>query len=301
MADYHVHLHPHGPYAGEGPPPGVYPPGHIEAYVETALGRGADEVGFTEHLYRCTEAAQALGEFWEDEPRRDLADQARDFVMEDRTLSLNRYVEAVAAARDQGLPVKLGLEVDFFPRSIDAVLDLLEPYPWDFLIGSIHWVGGWSIDHDGAAFEFERRGVERAYQDYFEWETALAASGAVDVLAHADVVKKHGHRLPEPPLELYAKVAAAAAGTQTAVEVSTAGLQKPIREMYPGPEFLRACFEAGVEISLASDAHFPHEAARDRTLAVAAARAAGYTRRVRFTRRSRELVPLDDNGQERTT
>ena len=300
MGDYHVHLHPHGPYTGEGPPPGEYPPGHIEAYVDAAQRRGADEVGFTEHLYRCVESADALGEFWADEPRRDLADQARDFVHEDRTLSLDAYVTAVTAAQDRGLPVKLGLEVDFFPASIDAVLQLLEPYPWDFLIGSVHWVGGWSIDHDDAAYEFERRGVEQAYDEYFEWETALAASGAVDILAHADVVKKHGHRLPVPPAELYRKVAAAAAATNTAIEVSTAGLHRPIAEMYPAPDFLEICFDAGVEISLASDAHYPHEAARDRRLAIDAARAAGYTRRVRFTRRQRELVTLESNREEQS-
>ncbi len=298
MGDYHVHLHPHGPYTGDGPPPGEYPPGHIEAYVATAQRRGADEVGFTEHLYRCVESAGALGEFWANEPRHDLARQARDFVHEDRTLSLESYVGAVTAAKDRGLPVKLGLEVDFFPASIEAVLDLLEPYPWDFLIGAIHWVGGWSIDHEDAAYEFERRGIEQSYEDYFEWETAVAASGAVDILAHADVVKKHGHRLPAPPLELYQRVAQAAAATRTAIEVSTAGLHKPIGEIYPAPELLRMCFEAGVEISLASDAHYPHEAARDRHLAVAAARAAGYTRRVRFARRERELVPLESDREE---
>ena len=100
MGDYHVHLHPHGPYTGDGPPPGEYPPGHIEAYIDAAQRRGADEVGFTEHLYRCIESADALGEFWADEPRSDLAEHARDFVHEDRTLSLEKYVQAVTAARE---------------------------------------------------------------------------------------------------------------------------------------------------------------------------------------------------------
>jgi histidinol-phosphatase (PHP family) len=292
MGDYHVHLHPHGPYTGVGPAPGEYPDGHLDRFVETALLRGADEVGFTEHLYRCVESTEALGAFWESEPRRDLAEHTRRFVEEDRNLSIDRYVEVVVDARDRGLPVKLGLEVDFFPASIDAVLELLEPYPWDFLIGAIHWVGGWAVDHSGAVFEFERRGVERAYMDYFAWETALAASGAVDVLAHTDVVKKHGHRLERAPIELYRGVAAAAAASGTAVEVSTAGLHKPVGELYPAPEFLDIFYEHGVDITLASDAHRPQEAARDRHIAVAAAIAAGYTHRVRFTRRTRELVPL---------
>lgn len=294
MGDHHVHLHPHGPYTGEGPPPGEYPPGHLEAYVETALARGADEVGFTEHLYRCVESAEVLGAFWATEPREDLARQAEAFVREDRTLSLERYVDAVVAAKDRGLPVLLGLEVDFFPETIEAVTAFLEPYPFDFLIGSVHWVGGWSIDHGDVAWEFERRGVRRAYEEYFALERELAASGAVDVLAHVDVVKKQGHHLPEPPVDLYRPVVEAAAATGTAVEVSTAGLHQPAGELYPHPTFLRMFREAGVEITLASDAHRPEDAARDRALAVAAAKEAGYHRRVTFEQRRRRFRPLED-------
>jgi len=293
MGDYHVHLHPHGPYQGVGPEPGVYPAGHIEAYIEAAAARGVDEVGFTEHLYRCVESAPVLGDFWADEPGRDLAEQAEAFVRADRLLSLEGYIEAIIRAKDAGLPVLLGLEVDFFPDSIDAVVDLLEPYPWDFLIGSVHWVGGWSIDNGDVAYEFERRGVREAYEDYFALEAALAASGAVDVLAHVDVAKKRGRFLPEPPVDLYRPVVDAAAASGTAVEVSSAGLRQPAAEMYPGPVFLRMFHDAGVPITIASDAHFPQDCARDHDLAVAFARDAGYEFRLRFDQRESTMTPLE--------
>jgi histidinol-phosphatase (PHP family) len=293
MGDYHVHLHPHGPWDGTGPPPGVYPDGHIEAFVEAAARRGVDEVGFTEHLYRCVEAAPVLGRFWEHEPQADLAAQTAAFFAEDLTLSLETYVAAVVAAKDRGLPVLLGLEIDYFPETIDAVLELLAPYPWDLLIGSVHWIGGWAVDHSDATFEFARRGVAQAYDDYFELETLLAASGKVDVLAHADVVKKSGSVLPDPPLALYRKVADAAAASGTAVEVSSAGLHQAAGEIYPAPAFLQAFAAAGVPITLASDAHRPADAGRGRDLVVAAAWAAGYTERLRFRRRKSVPVPLD--------
>ena len=276
MGDYHVHLHDHGPYQGIGPPLGEYPPGHIEAYVEQAARRGLSEVGFTEHLYRCVESEAVLGRFWENEPRQDLAGETEAMVREDRTLSIDAYVEAVVAAKDRGLPVKLGLEVDYFPETIDGVLELLEPYPWDFLIGAIHWIGGWSVDYGVSSHEFARRGVRRAYEDYFELKTQLAASGAVDVLAHVDVVKRFGHVLSEPPIDLYAEVVSAAAASGTAVEVSSAGLHKPIGEVYPAPQFLEMFNAAGVPITLASDAHVPAECGRDLSTAVEAASAAGY-------------------------
>lgn len=289
MGDYHVHLHDHGPYSGTGPPLGEYPPGHIESYVDHAAARGVAEVGFTEHLYRCVEAGPVLGDFWEDEPRRDLAAETAAMVVEDRTLSIEAYVAAVVDAKDRGLPVKLGLEVDFFPETIDSVMEFLSPYPWDFLIGAVHWVGGWSVDYGVSAHEFERRGVRQAYEDYFGLKTKLAKSGLVDVLAHVDVVKRYGHVPPTPPIDLYAEVVAAAVASGTAVELSSAGLHKPIGETYPSPSLLAMFHQAGVPITLASDAHAPHECGRDSDLLIQQARQVGYTEYLRFDQRQPTL------------
>jgi histidinol-phosphatase (PHP family) len=291
MSDYHLHLHPHHP-TDSGPPPGEYPPGHIEAYVEAAARRGVFELGFTEHLYRCVESQDVLGTFWEREPDARLAAHTRGFVAEDRNLSLGAYVNAVLRAKERGLPVLLGLEVDFFPESIEAVLELLDPYPWDYLIGSVHWIGGWAVDSSSATFGWETRGIERGYDQYFALETQLAASGAVDVLAHVDVLKKHGHRLPAEPVHHYEAVVAAAAASGTAVEVSSQGLRNPVAEVYPSPVFLAMFAEAGVPITLASDAHFPHEAGWGNETVATAARQAGYTERLRFRSRVGELIPL---------
>ena len=292
MSDYHVHLHDHGPYSGVGPRPGEYPPGHIESYVAAAAQRGVDEVGFTEHLYRCVEAAPVLGEFWASEPRRDLAAETEALVREDLTLSLESYVEAVLAAKDRGLPVKLGLEVDFFGDTIDDVVSFLDPYPWDFLIGAVHWVGGWSVDYGVSSYEFDRRGVRRSYEDYFAVETDLAASGVVDVLAHVDVVKRFGHVPVDVPTDLYRGVVDAAVSSGTAVELSSSGLHKPIGEIYPNPAFLAMFHEAGVPITLASDAHLPEECGRDNDRLVAIARTTGYREYLTFDRRRPILRPL---------
>lgn len=298
MSDYHLHLHPHaGLEAPDDVPQGKYPPGHIEAYLEAAAARGVEELGFTEHLYRCVEAASVLGSFWEDPATpEDVSDLSAAMVEADLTLSLEGYVEAVVAARDSGLSVKLGLEVDFFPGSIDAVLDLIRPYPWDYLIGSVHWIGGWAIDASHSLFEFERRGVERAWEQYFELETELAASGTVDVLAHVDVIKKYGIRPPVDPDPWYRSVVAAAAATGTAVEVSSQGLRNPADEVYPAPPLLARFREADVPITLASDAHRPGDAAWGHTEVVEAARRAGYQSRLVFERRQSHPVPLGAPG-----
>ena len=292
MSDYHLHLHPHQP-SRRGPRSGEYPSGHVEAYVEAAARRGVDELGFTEHLYRCVESRAALGEWWKREPDPRLAAQTEEYLAADRNLSLNAYVTVVEEAKARGFPVLLGLEVDFFPETVEVVLELLEPYPWDFLIGSVHWVGGWAVDNSAVGYIWGERGIERGYDEYFALETQLAASGAVDVLAHVDVVKKHGHRLPEEPLHHYQTVVAAAAASGTAVEVSSQGLRNEAAEVYPSGVFLRMFREAGVPITLASDGHSPDEAGWGHDAVVSAAQEAGYGERLRFRDRIGQLVPLE--------
>ena len=292
MSDHHLHLHPH---AGPDVPPASDDIDHralIDAYVEAADRRGISELGFTEHLYRFVESGPVLGRFWEDDAHPELAEHTAAFVADDRTLGLERYVEVVSDARDRGLPVRLGLEIDFFPETIDAVMELIEPYPWDFLIGSVHWLGPWAIDSGDVAWEFERRGVDRAWEEYFDLTTALAASGTVDVLAHVDVCKKYGFRPEREPVDLYAEVVAAAVESGTAVEVSSQGLRKPAEEEYPSPRLLEMFCDAGVPITLASDAHVPDEVGFAHDHLVTAARSAGYETRLAFDRRRRSSHPL---------
>ena len=292
MGDYHVHLHPHGPYDGVGPPPGQYPMDHIEAYVEHALSNGAAEIAFTEHLYRCVESSAVLGEWWTLEGPADLAEPTAAYVRSERVLSLERYVQAVVAAKDRGLPILLGLEVDYFPHTAEAVADFLAPYPFDILIGSTHWLGSWGVDLAEQRHEFERRGTRQAYEDYFRVESQLAASGLFDVLAHADVVKKQGAFLQEVPNDLHEDLAVAAARGGTAVEVSTAGLHQPAQEMYPARPLLERFHNHAVPITLASDAHRPSECGRDRDQALALAQDVGYTERIAFAGRVGRMVPL---------
>lgn len=262
--------------------------------MEVAAAQGITEIGFTEHLYRCVEAEQFIGGFWEQESNRRLAKSAGQLYKEDLNLSLNDYVDAVLAAKDRGLPVLLGLEVDFFPHAFEEIIDLLAPYPWDYLIGSVHFIGGWSYDDPVVDDEYERRGVERAWEDYFTLETELAASGAVDVLAHVDVIKKLGHRPPAPPQHLYEGVVAAAASSGTAVEVSSQGLRFPGLEVYPAPQLLAMFRRAGVGITLGSDAHRPRQTGWGRREVVEAALSAGYAHHLRFSARRSYEAPLPD-------
>jgi histidinol-phosphatase (PHP family) len=292
MSDYHLHLHPHGP-----PPEGwsgdPYPISLVEQYVEAAAARGVTELAFTEHLYRCVESAEVLGRWWDAEPDPELAAATERRVATERFLSLEHYVDLVLRAKDAGLPVLLGLEVDFFSETIDAVLEFIDPYPWDVLVGSVHWLGGWQFDQPGNEHEWDRRGDRAVYEHYFDIATQLAASGTVDVLAHVDRCKMQGRRLDPEPTDLYEKLVSAAASTGVAVELSSSGLRQRIGEVYPAPTLLRMCRDAGLDITFASDAHMPEMAGWEHAELRCIALAAGYTHSARFHARRRSLEPIE--------
>ena len=273
-------------------PPEVYPLAHIEEFVTHAAGRGVTELAFTEHLFRCRESADVLGPFWEAAANPNARAHTERDIRLDRTMSLERYVEAITRAKDAGLPVLLGLEVDFVPGTVDTVLDLLVPYPWDVLIGSVHWIDGWWFDRRHSIEEWEKRGTDRVYEQYFALEAELALSGSVDVLAHVDRVKFLGLRPEAEPIHLYRQLVESAQRSGVAIEVSSAGLRHPVAEIYPGPRLLEMCHTAGLDITLASDGHRPEQAGGGHDQVVVAARSAGYGHTARFRARRRRLEPI---------
>jgi histidinol-phosphatase (PHP family) len=135
--------------------------------------------------------------------------------------------------------------------------------------------------------------VEDVWRRYFATLSDAARSGLFDVLAHPDLAKIFGLRPSDDVArELYAQLAEAAADGAVAAEVSSAGLHKPVGEIYPAPELLGEFFRCGVPITLASDAHGPDRPGRDLDRCVALARSVGYDTVTVFDARERRQEPL---------
>jgi histidinol-phosphatase (PHP family) len=171
--------------------------------------------------------------------------------------SLEDYVTLALRAKEAGLPVKVGLEVDFYKDQMDVVSDVLAQYPFDVLIGSVHWLGTWGFDDVGnevVMSEWARRDIDDAWRDYTEALSELAASHAVDVLAHPDLIKVAGF-IPDNPTEYWDMMAEAASTVDISVELSSAGWRKPVAEQYPASGLLDRFVERGLTFTTASDAH----------------------------------------------
>lgn len=256
MLDYHLHLWEHGPRPLE------VTLERVAAYCEQAAARGVSEIAVTEHLHRFRQADSLLHGWWDDEGvEADPALRASmaGFWREDlgNGCDLDTYVEVVLAAKAEGLPVVLGLEVDYYATRMHVVADLLRGYPFDVLLGSVHWVGAWGFDNGGDDVfraEWDKRRVEDVWEAYTRSVEELAGTGVCDVLAHPDLVKIMG-RLPRVPDEWYDRMAEAAARGGMAAEVSSAGWRKPVSEAYPAPALLQRFNARGVPITTATDAH----------------------------------------------
>jgi len=241
LTDYHVHLRPDE--VADTPAERFFTAANAERYRETAADRGIAELGVAEHVYRFTQALDVWDhEFWRHCARDDLDDYCA-FVREETDL-------------------RLGIEADFVPGREDRMADLLDGRDWDYVVGSVHFLGDTAVDYDRYDVWTTGESPDRVWRRYFEWLGEAAMSGLFDILAHPDLVKVWGRGRPLPEGDLrrfYEPAVEAIVEGGAAVEVSTAGLRKPVGEVYPAREFAALVVEAGVPFALSSDAHVPEQ------------------------------------------
>jgi histidinol-phosphatase (PHP family) len=248
--------------------------GEPEEYAARATALGLSEIGFSDHSPM---------------PRDDFD----DWRMFDR--QLDEYVEKVARARRRfpQLTIRLALEVDYLPGHEDWIRALAARHPWDYFIGSVHYVDDrWDVDNPHKLAEWHKRDVDTVWMIYVERLTQSAASGLFDIIGHCDLPKKFGHRAAIDLRPQYQKFLETAAVHGVAIELNTAGWRKDCRELYPSRTILELAFAAGVSITFGSDAHVPVEVGADFGKAITLAKEAGYTQSCRFSGREKELVQL---------
>jgi len=274
LTDLHVHLRPDEPGSTAQR---HFTAANAERYRAVAAERGITELGCSEHLYRF---AQAL-EVWEHPLWRE---SARD--------DLDAYVAFLREETD----LRVGIEADFVLGREDAMATLLEARDWDYVIGSVHFLGDLAVDHaDFDIWDHRSHRPDEVWARYFETVGEAARSGLFDVLAHPDLVKVWGARRPRPEGDLrrfYERAMEGIAESGIAVEVSTAGLRKPARELYPAPAFLEMVLDAGNPIALSSDAHTPDELGFGYEAALEVLGGLGVREVAVFEGRERRLEPL---------
>jgi len=273
LTDYHVHLRPDD--LESTPAAEFFTQANVDRYLEAAARAGISELGVSEHIHRFVDALEIWDhEFWQEQARDDLA----------------AYCEFVRSTN-----LRLGIEMDFVPGREDRIANLLDAHDFDYVVGSVHFVGEGAVDHHAFDVWSSQTDPDRLWSQYFETLAGAARSGLYDILAHPDLIKYWGGRRPEPtrdPRFHYEPAIEAIAESGVAVEVSTAGYRKPVAELYPADAFAEMCVDAGACFALSSDAHVPEDVGHRFDDAVATMRGWGVSEIAVFEGRQRRLEPI---------
>ena len=274
LTDYHVHLRPD---EDNTPAAEYFTQANAERYREAASERGIEELGVSEHVHRFVQALDVWTHPW-------WVRWARD--------DIDEYCAFVRGQTD----LRLGIEADYVPGREDRMATLLEEREWDYVVGSVHFLRDEAVDMRGSEWDVWRGGdPEKVWARYFETLGEAARTGMFDILAHPDLVKVWGGGAPVPDGDLrrfYERAMDGIADSDVAVEVSTAGLRKPVGEIYPAAAFLEMCLEAGRPVALSSDAHVPEHLGYGYDRAVEWLGEIGVTEVATFERRGRRMEPL---------
>jgi histidinol-phosphatase (PHP family) len=263
LADYHIHTHLCGHAVGDP-----------RDYVRAARTLGLTEIGFSDHMPHLRERDERL-------------------TMAPDELPL--YVELVRDLQGsvEGLSIRLGIEMDYFPGQMDELWAAAEPYGFDYVIGSVHTLEGWDLSDSRFAGMWSGRDPDEVFPRYFEAFIEAVEEGGFDIMAHPDLVKKHAVLPGRPMTRWYEQAADALARSDVAIEINTSGIRKRIVEPYPTFSFLRACADRGVAVTLGSDAHAPGQVGMDFDVALRLLRRAGIDSIAVFAtrQRSRRVLP----------
>jgi histidinol-phosphatase (PHP family) len=274
LTDYHVHLRPDGPNSDAAD---FFVAGNAENYRTVASERGVTELGVSEHIHRFTAALDVWQHpFW------------RQSAVDD----LDAYVSFVREETD----LRLGIEADYVRGTEDRMAGLLDSHEWDYVLGSVHFLGEFAVDFDDETDIWRHENsAERVWKRYFEAIAESALTGLFDVITHPDLVKIWGSGRPLPskdPRFYYEPAIEAMLDANVAMEVSTAGLRKPVGEIYPSRAMLEMAVDAGIPIALSSDAHRPEHLAYGYEEAVKLLEDCGVHEIAVFEKRARRMEPL---------
>jgi histidinol-phosphatase (PHP family) len=264
MIDYHLHTNRCG-----------HATGTMEAYLTEAETKNISEIGFADHF--------PLG----------LLGYVPDHPVSMGALELEDYMADVKRLRElAAIPIRLGVEVDYLPGREAVTAEALAGYPFDYVMGSIHFLDGWDFTNPCDMSRYSTMDIDGLYHKYFTVVKKLAESRLFDIVGHLDVVKKFSFFPRENWDDVIAATCRALADNGLCVELNTAGWRAPVGEAYPAKEFLRTCLQLGVPVTLGSDAHIPQDVGSDLDRAVSLLIGLGFSEIATFVNRKRVMRPL---------
>jgi len=263
MIDYHLH----GNFCGHAT-------GDLAEYVEAAVAKGFTEIGFSDHLPKVVDP----------DPYHAMLEE-----------NLPRYVERVLALREAycgRITIKLGIEADYFAGHEGETKRLLDSYPFDYVLGALHFLGDWHFTSKQGLPRYEREDPAEAFPEYFELLKSMIETGLFDVVAHPDALRRGAFQPVRSMEKEHREIAGLLARRGMAIEVNTAGIRRGLGSVYPDPGLLAACVAEAVPVTIGSDAHSPADVGRDYAAAFRLLAGLGVSTVATYEKRRLATAPL---------
>jgi len=252
--------------------------GEMEEYVESAIDKGLTEIGISCH--------NPMPEGYDPEHRMSIEEFYA--IYKPRVAQLREKYEGA-------ITIKFGLEADFYPGTEAYVKDFIAQSDFDYVLGSVHYLGAWPGTDLIPVPMFERVVVNARYEEYFRRVKQLAESGLCDIIAHFDLVKKNGARPDNNTGEIDAAIREALQAIRDnhlCMEINTSGLRKKVAEIYPSENILQLAQEYSIPLTTGSDAHKPKDVGADFDTAYSFINKYANGKVCTFTQRQREEIEV---------
>lgn len=275
--DYHTHHERCGHAVGK-----------LEEYVQRGIEIGLSQIGLSDHM--------------------PLLHVDPDQYYPEMAMSMDelpRYVEECFTLKERyrgQIEVRVGLEGDYIEGWETEIRSIIERYPWDYVIGSVHFLGEWDITDFRQTHHWEGKDVLEVYRQYYDAVSKAAGTGMYDIIGHADVIKRFGY-VPTPEqteerLALENAALQAIAKSGCAMELNASGLSKPCAEMFPNRRMLTEAIRLGIPLTMGSDAHDPMKLGDGLSEAEALLHELGCKEVAVFEGRQRSFIPLNVDNSE---
>ena len=277
---------------------GAYSVYWLDLYLERAKQLGIKEVGIVDHLYRFHDTLDYYEKHIYLQPDK-LGSIQRKWLNQVSVIpSMNQFIEFIQSQKEkwkkQGVQLKLGIEADFFPNGEEELEQLVACKPWDYVIGSVHFINGWGFDNPECAYIFEQVNLMKLYKIHTSYICQAIESQLFDLVAHLDNLKVFCYRPDEKLLQgCYEKVTSSLRKHNIATELNTGlSYRAPIDEACPSPNYLQTLAKYQIPMTLSSDAHYPDDLGTNLDLATEQLRKYGFKTLVTFSKRKRYHVPI---------
>jgi histidinol-phosphatase (PHP family) len=249
--------------------------GPMEAYVERGIELGLREIGFSDH---------------------NPLPGGRSANVRMTEAEIDYYVERVTELRFRyrgKVDVMLGLEMDYIEGLEDYLEQQLAKYPWDYVIGSIHFLdrdcreGSWPRNYDGDP--------HKLYTRYFDLMRRMARSGLCDIVAHFDVTKRSGRLPGEQEADDVTRTLEEIKAAGISMEINTSGYRHselPEPQPYPALPIAEQALALGIPLTVNSDAHAPDQVGLKFAEVEAFLKRKGCRQLMKFDRRKRSMYDL---------